>query len=75
MPPAGIRQPGAGSDNVGSEGSYATSSPHNSDLDRIYVVRLSSGINAGFASYRSLGHSVRCAKNSPNLKTLTIHAN
>ena len=62
---------------VGTYGYYWSSSPEESySVNNVWFLKIiASNITLENSSYRSYGHSVRCFKNTPNGKTLTLHAN
>ena len=77
MPAAGFRSFDPTSvSNVGYNGSYWLSSPNESnsyDARTLYIN--SNGVDPQSYSDRSYGFSVRCAKNSTNSETITLHGN
>ncbi len=76
MPAAGYRYYNKSVTNVGSCGYYWSSSPNESYSNYARSLYFnSSNIYPQDYYNRSYGFSVRCAKNSPNSKTLTLHAN
>ena len=61
---------------VGSYGGYWSSSPDERRAHgALTLYFMSSNIYPQESYYRSNGRTVRCAKNSPNSETLTLHAN
>ena len=76
MPAAGRRNYNEIVNYVGSYGFYWASSPNASNPLYAHTLSFySSGIFHQGYDNRSYGFSVRCVKNSPNSKTLTLHAN
>ena len=75
MPAAGKRESYVNS--IGSNGYYWSSSPARPEPanDAYHVYINESTFTDGYKDNRSLGCSVRCVKNSPNVLTFTINAN
>ena len=76
MPAAGYRIYYKSIFSVGSEGRYFSSSSDSANAGFAAHLNFTSSSIPPIANTKSgNGGSVRCLKNSPNSKTLTIHAN
>jgi uncharacterized protein (TIGR02145 family) len=74
LPAAGYRD-GSSLNGTGSYGHYWSSSPNESGNGARNLTFHSSNIGPQSNDFRSYAYSVRCVKNSPSSKTLTLHAN
>lgn len=76
MPAAALRRYNKSVYGVGSNAGYWLSSPDASGASFAHSLGFnSSDVSSQYSYSSSYGFSVRCVKNSPNSKTLTIHAN